>query len=660
MQFNALGDSTSLYLQQHAHQPVHWQEWNSEVLEYAGREQKLLVISIGYSSCHWCHVMAEESFDNAAVAAVMNQDFVNIKVDREERPDLDSRYMKAASLLLNSPGWPLNIVALPNGTPVWAATYLEPQRWSKALEDLQQIWVNKPEQLYRVAGQVKQGIVAVQTIGNSTSKEHLWKASDFEDTVFNWGKFMDKEHGGQKGRQKFPLFASYQFMLSYGSLAKDDAVQEFVHHTLDRILSGGIYDWIGGGLCRYTVDPYWKVPHFEKMLFDNAQLLHTLAWAYRDQQKAMYLQAIAHTTECLNEHFLLPSGLYGSAQSALSPHPKTGEVEEGAFYTWTQEELQSIIPANDWAQFSNYCSIAPSAAWNGKYILTRGQNTAAETTKRWRQLLVEERHNRTAPEVDPKAITAWNAMLVLGWEETHWAIPNAGYNQLALDLANQIHQQCFNGSVVMHTPHGEEGFLDDYALYAQCQLAAFRLSAQSVFAERAKEATALIVQKFPHHNGAMRKFTTADVPDWAVNVAVENQDVPAATAQWAKLIQDWQRLGVFTWDSELDQMLAAVQPHVYKYGDAYASWLLLALPNVFGHRELVGSGPGALQALEEVTQDYWWPNCSVSWVGSKAVVPIHKHREGEALALFLCTNGQCQLPMNQPSGIVDALRKTQM
>ena len=315
-QTNELSTQSSPYLLQHAKNPVAWKIWNNTALKKAKDLDRLLVISVGYASCHWCHVMEEESFEDLAVADLMNGSFINIKVDREERPDLDQTYMAALSLMGKQTGWPLNIVALPDGTPIYGGTYHSKTQWMAVLKQLKDLYHSQPEKLRSFGADLKNGIVAALSVQVPEEAAQLG-VSDIANGMAEWQKKWDLDWGGLKGDQKFMRPNSLDFLLSYGQLSKDSLVLSYVETTLDKMASGGIFDQIGGGFYRYSTDPYWKVPHFEKMLYDNAQLIQLYSKAFKFFKKEPYKEVVAQTYDFLEREMKLPVSTVSEALEQL-------------------------------------------------------------------------------------------------------------------------------------------------------------------------------------------------------------------------------------------------------------------------------------------------------------------------------------------------------
>ena len=439
---NALINETSPYLLQHAHNPVDWRAWSQDALDEAKEKNKLVLVSIGYSSCHWCHVMEEETFENDSIAQIMNENFVNIKVDREERPDVDQIYMTAVQLMKGNGGWPLNVITLPNGKPLYGGTYHTKEQWKKVLTEISRLYKEDPDKAAQYSDMVAEGIQEVNLIAPSDDFTQLKKEVVFEG-IANWKPLWDEVWGGDTRDEKFMLPSNLNFLIDYALLTKDEAALKHVERTLDKIALGGIYDHIGGGFFRYSTDARWKVPHFEKMLYDNAQALSLYSKAYQVFKKPLYKEVILGTIEFLEREMKNPEGGYYAALDADS------EGEEGKFYVWTETELKSIL-GNDFELFAAYYTIEEQAVWeNGNYVLHRlmddtqfletnsvSKSELEALKSNWKATLMEARKKRTRPRTDDKILTSWNALLINGYVNAYTAI---GTNSL-LDHAEHILQ----------------------------------------------------------------------------------------------------------------------------------------------------------------------------------------------------------------------------
>ena len=353
---NNLINETSPYLLQHAHNPVNWEAWNTQSLEKARKEDKLLLISVGYSACHWCHVMEHESFEDEAVAEIMNQHFINIKVDREERPDVDQVYMNAIQVMTGAGGWPMNIVALPDGRPVWGGTYFRKEQWKDALKQLSGLYQTKPDEMKSYASKLEEGLQQLQLI--ETPQEETPFTTAFLDKMLEkWKKAFDRKNGGSQGAPKFMLPVNQSFLFRYAVQKDDKDIFEQSLLSLNKISYGGVYDHIGGGFSRYSVDERWHVPHFEKMLYDNGQLVSIYSKAFAFTKDNWYKEVVYKTLDFVKEELTDSTGAFYSALDADS-EDETGNKTEGAYYVWKKDQLQDLI-TEDFSIFEAYYNINP-------------------------------------------------------------------------------------------------------------------------------------------------------------------------------------------------------------------------------------------------------------------------------------------------------------
>ena len=477
---NALIHETSPYLLQHAHNPVDWQPWSQVALKKAEVEKKLVLVSIGYSSCHWCHVMEEETFEDEEVAKMMNENFINIKVDREERPDVDQVYMTALRLLKDDVGWPLNVITLPNGKPLYGGTYHTKEQWKEVLGNVNSLYKKDPVKANEYADMLAQGVQDVYKIEPASNFDGL-VADTLHKGVSKWKRNWDLEWGGHSGREKFMLPSNLDFLLDYAEITNDETARSFAKTTLDKMALGGIYDHVGGGFYRYSTDSYWKVPHFEKMLYDNAQLISLYAKAYTIFKDPVYKSIVIETIAFLEREMRHPQGGYYAAMDADS------EGEEGKYYVWNIETLNALI-GDDYELFSAYYNIKPGRAWEGnKYILHK---SVADTTfakqqglkpeilenhkKNWKSLLLTERTNRITPGIDDKIITSWNALLINGMIAASKAFGDESLLHRAEEIFNFVKGASYKDGKLIHSYKENstqtEGFLEDYAFMLDAAL----------------------------------------------------------------------------------------------------------------------------------------------------------------------------------------------
>ena len=366
---NDLVNETSPYLLQHAHNPVDWKAWNDESLALAKETDKLMLISIGYAACHWCHVMEKESFEDSTVASIMNAKFVNIKVDREERPDVDQIYIAAVELMTGRAGWPLNVLALPDGRPVWGGTYFPKDDWLERIERIQELYETDPQRLYDYADRLEEGIKAIDLVTFNDEDMDL-AGYEMSSLVEKWNTQFDLKNGGYKGAPKFMTPNNYDYLLRFAVENQDEAVMDYVKLTLDKMAYGGLYDHVGGGFSRYSVDSRWHVPHFEKMLYDNAQLVSLYSNAYAVTKDPFYKEVVLETIDFIMEEMTSEEGAFYSSLDADS-ETESGELEEGAYYIYTKEELQQEL-GDEYALFEDYYNVNDYGKWeNDHYVLIR-------------------------------------------------------------------------------------------------------------------------------------------------------------------------------------------------------------------------------------------------------------------------------------------------
>ena len=417
---NALIQESSPYLLQHAHNPVNWVSWSDEVFTKAKLQNKMVLVSVGYSACHWCHVMEHECFEDEEVAALMNTFFICIKVDREERPDVDQVYMTAVQLMTQKGGWPLNCFTLADGRPIYGGTYFPKEQWMHILKSLQHTFENDREKVEEYAEHLHQGVQNSELI-NDAKKSEQFSEEKLHEMVLRWSRNFDSMEGGDARAPKFPLPNNYEFLLHYGVKYQNDKVLKHVELTLDKIALGGIYDQVGGGFSRYSVDMLWKVPHFEKMLYDNGQLLSLYSEAYKYFKKPLYKRIVYQTIAWLQREMLTKDGAFYSALDADS------EGDEGKFYCWNKKDMKAVL-GDDYNWVSNFYNLNERGYWEEeKYIPLRTESDMSFAHKmNWsleefelkiskiNQQLLDERSHRIRPGTDDKCLTSWNAITIKG------------------------------------------------------------------------------------------------------------------------------------------------------------------------------------------------------------------------------------------------------
>ncbi|OKH87367.1 thioredoxin domain-containing protein [Thalassospira sp. TSL5-1] len=479
---NNLGQETSPYLLQHQTNPVHWQPWSPDVLAAAQQANKPILLSVGYAACHWCHVMAHESFEDNEIAGLMNELFINIKLDREERPDLDALYQNALALLGQQGGWPLTMFLTPKGEPFWGGTYFPKQAkygrpgFGDVLQSIAKIYNNEPE---NVAHNVKQ-------INNALLRLNNTKSGDIPlpETIDEFGKsclqMMDLTNGGTQGAPKFPQPALLSFLWRCAMRTHDEALEDTVKLTLDRMSQGGIYDHLGGGFARYSVDDQWLVPHFEKMLYDNAQLIDLLTDAWRVSKNPLYRQRVEETIDWILREMRVSGGAFAASLDADS------EGEEGRFYVWDQSEIEKNL-TSDAALFARYYDISAAGNWEGHNIPNRtqsGLSLADDETEAaladMRQILLAKRDKRVRPGWDDKVLTDWNAMTIAALCDAAMVFRRPEWLDYARLAYNFIKRNLGQDEKLLHSYRAgrsqHAGMLEDYAHMIRAALRLFEIS----------------------------------------------------------------------------------------------------------------------------------------------------------------------------------------
>ncbi len=658
---NELHLETSPYLLQHANNPIHWKAWNRTSLALAKEKNQLIIISIGYSACHWCHVMEHESFEDKTVASIMNTHFVNIKVDREERPDVDAVYMKAIQIMTGHGGWPLNIIALPDGRPIWGGTYFRKEEWIDSLQQLQRMYVSSPEKMIDYAAKLHQGIQAISIIQNESNQDTNQELL-LENLVSLWKKSFDWEYGGMARAPKFMMPNNYQFLLRYAHQKSDAELLEFVNFTLTKMAYGGIFDVIDGGFSRYSVDLKWHVPHFEKMLYDNGQLVSLYSEAYKLTQNPLYKEIIEKSLHFINKEWKTNEGGFFSALDADSIN-ENNHLEEGAFYIWKIPQLKSILK-DDFNLFSEVFNINSFGFWeNENYVLIQNENleTIAQRNhlsineliqkkRTWERLLYTEREHRPKPRLDDKCLTSWNAIMLKGYVDAYKALGKAEYLTIAIENANFIIKNLWSeeGNLFHNYKNKKStinGYLEDYCFVINAFIALYEVTFEEKWIYNAKQLTDYTLDHFYDKEHSFFRFTS-DKDEALISVHFETEDnvIPASNSVMAKNLY---QLSIYFnnpfYEKITRQMLTILFPNI-DYPSAYSNWLDLALTLSEQNKELAICGPKAKEN-SVIINSLYLPNVIVAGSEKIATLPFLKDRFIENKTLFyVCQNKTCQLP----------------
>ncbi|MEN9960227.1 MAG: hypothetical protein RL045_478 [Bacteroidota bacterium] len=514
---NKLGSEVSPYLLQHKNNPVHWEPWGPEALERAKKEDKPILVSIGYAACHWCHVMEHESFENEEVASLMNAHFINIKVDREERPDVDMVYMEALHQMGLTGGWPLNVFLLPDQKPFYGGTYFKKDNWIQLLYSIHNAFINNREELAKSAAGFAESL---------SENASFFAHSDLAETapvipaaLAKIKSALDPIFGGINKAPKFPLPSLIQFLYSVPSGLSIELGLPVLQKTwLEKMAQGGIYDAVGGGFSRYSVDSEWFCPHFEKMLYDNAQLLSAYTKAYKRERNPLYQEVVFDTISFLKRELLSPRGLYYSSLDADS------EGEEGLFYTWSFSELAALN--NE--EFLKTYSISKNGNWeDGRNILFKSSPVLNAYFEKEMDALRTARLTRIRPGTDTKEVLVWNAQLVMAFVEVYQVFGRKEDLQSALDLIEAIEKHLKNGDLWLHqAEYSREpigAFLDDVSAMVLAYVHVYLLSSDSVYREKADNLLQMICEDFAHPALALYQYRSKKA-DYLIAEKVEVMD----------------------------------------------------------------------------------------------------------------------------------------
>ncbi|WP_375561036.1 thioredoxin domain-containing protein [Bernardetia sp. OM2101] len=714
---NQLSKSRSPYLLQHAQNPVHWQMWNNETLQKAKQEDKPILVSIGYSACHWCHVMEHESFENEAVAKVMNEYFFCIKVDREERPDVDAIYMEAVQMMGVSGGWPLNVFLTADAKPFWGGTYFPANQWVDIVQQIGKAYQNQRGEVEESANKVTK-VLSISALERYNLKDVLVQASTLElDTILekafeSFEKHFDTEFGGVGQAPKFPMPSYYLFLLRYYDyLNKKNITNPIkikvlsqVHLTLNKMAQGGMYDQIGGGFARYSVDREWFAPHFEKMLYDNAQLLSLYAEAYTItensesdyNQRQVYKEIIEQTTEFLTRELQDKSNTNNGFYSALDAD---SEGKEGKFYTWTIDEIEHIFANHtfknsenqdeDLQLFKKYYSVTSIGNWESPHA-TEGANilyrkdtdeefakeneiqlgVLKSKVKEWQNHFLEVRKNKVRPSLDDKILTSWNALLIKGFCNVYSSLnaasndekENAKYLDLALQTAEFIENNLFdkeNTSKLYHTfKNGTaeiDGFLEDYALLIESYIALYQICFDEKWLLRADELTKYVFTNFYDKEERLFYFSdqlgseklVAQKKEIFDNVISSSNSVMATNLYFLGILLENNLYKETSKEmlGKVASLIAAEPRHVSNWASLF-TYFLTPTP------EIAIVGEKYKETVKEISA-FYIPNKIIVAVkneeeGQKSALPLLEMRPtlNNKTTIYVCKNKTCQLPVN--------------
>ena len=652
---NHLENETSPYLLQHVDNPVDWHPWGEEAMRLAKEQDKPILLSIGYAACHWCHVMAHESFEDQVTAEQMNADFINVKVDREERPDVDSIYMQAVNAMTGRGGWPMTVFLTPDGKPFYAGTYFpnEPRHgmpsFQQILTGVIQAWRNDRENVVGSASEVAQQLQALSGVG---FEEQPLDEEIFRSALRGLGQRFDASWGGFGDAPKFPQPMTIEFLLRESIRGENDNALEMAELTLQKMAKGGMYDQIGGGFARYSVDHRWLVPHFEKMLYDNAQLARVYLHAWQVTGNDFYRRITEETLDYVLREMRHEDGGFYSSQDADS------EGVEGKFYVWSADEIREAL-GEEADTFMRVYGVSNEGNWEGHNILNLrlaealdGRIAAARAT------LYELRSKRIWPGLDDKVLTSWNGLMLAAFAEAGQALGRADYIEAAESNADFLHRTMRrdSGRLFRTWKAGSDakynGYLEDYAYLADGLLALYEATFERRWVDWARELAELMLGHFRDtKNGGF--FDTSDDHEQLIHRPKDLQDnaVPSGNAMAASVLV---RLSLLTGNGDYwqvaEQITSTMNKFMAQYPSGFGQWLNVAKFMLSAPREIALMGSGdAIAPLLKVIRGGYRPFQVVA-AGEEGSLPLLENRpqiDGKGTA-YVCRRFVCQAPVTGP------------
>ena len=620
--------------------------------------------------------MEEESFENDSIAKIMNENFINIKVDREERRDVDKVYMNAVQLMTGSGGWPLNCITLPDGRPIYGGTYFTKEQWSKVLINISKLYKEEPQKAIEFAENLTKGIQETQLITLNKEASNF-VSKEIVSSVDLWKTQIDTINGGFSGTPKFPNPNSLDFLLRYNYQFEDDSIEKYLETTLTKIAYGGIYDQISGGFSRYAVDEKWHIPHFEKMLYDNAQLVSLYSKAYLNDKNELYKNVVIETLHFIQEELTAKNGAFYSSLDADSKNKK-GEKEEGAFYDWTALELKELLKG-DYELFKDFYNINQYGFWEkDKYVLIRNQskkvfaeehnlnlNVLNKKVSAWKNLLKEARNKRSKPNLDDKVLTSWNALMIQGYVDAYKAFGNKEYLESAIKNANFIlnNQLRKDAGLNRNYKNGKStinAYSEDYGAVIQSFISLYEISFDEKWLTTSKNLTDYLFTNFFDEKTQMFYFTSKNDENLiAKKHEIIDGVIPSSNSMIANSLF---KLGHYFSDSNYlktsEQMLNNLKDDIHKYPANYSNWLNLMANYTNPFYEVVIAGENANKLNKNLINNYL-PNIIIA--GTKIdneSLPLlaYKYNEDETL-VYVCVNGTCKLPQKDVQKAIKSIKK---
>jgi uncharacterized protein YyaL (SSP411 family) len=683
---NRLENETSPYLLQHAHNPVDWFPWGEEALQKAKEENKPILVSIGYAACHWCHVMEKESFENEETAALMNENFINIKIDREERPDLDHIYMDAVQTMTGSGGWPLNVFLTPDKKPFFGGTYFPPRRafnrssWREVLVAVSSAFREKRDEIDAQADNLTAHLLQSDSLGHQPPGDLSNISKGKIDELFqNLMASADKEWGGFGAAPKFPQTFSIQFLLRYYHVTRKEEALSQACLSLDKMIEGGLYDQLGGGFARYSTDKEWLVPHFEKMLYDNALLISVLSEAFQLTRKERYREVIDETAGFIKRELLHSAGGFYSALDADS------ESEEGKFYVWEFDDVKELLGSNA-EIFCEFFDISQHGNWSEGVPLEKGKNLlrirrslkdfASEKNitidklktivQNGKSVLFRQRSKRVRPALDDKIILSWNALMNIALCKAFVATGRDDYRDLAIvnmdflilnfkDKSEEYFHHTWKNNRAK-----DLAFLDDYAFLIQALLSLQEITGDIDWLFRAQGIAEYVIKNFDQAETGFFFFTDSRQQDVIIRKKeVYDGATPSGNATMAYNIY---RLSILLdipeWRRWAEKMISSLSNLIVRYPTSFGVWAVLLLEIVDGTKEVVVVGEEPSILAKQVLAEYI-PHkiLLVSKTGKEQLPLLTGKTPIDKPLIYLCHEYSCLKPVTEVNQLLTLLNE---
>jgi uncharacterized protein YyaL (SSP411 family) len=672
---NSLIEETSPYLLQHAHNPVDWVAWSPSIFTDAQNKNRPILLSIGYAACHWCHVMERESFEDETIATYMNANFINVKVDREERPDVDHIYMDALQAMTGSGGWPLNIFLLPNGKPFFGGTYFPPRTlpqrasWLDVLKGVQAAYTNNYEKINDQAEQLTQHLLNKNIIHQSASLVNANVSESDENNLPTKAEVeiignrilqnADTTWGGFGVAPKFPQTFCLQMLFRNFKINGNESCMVHAIRSIDKMIQGGLYDHLGGGFARYSTDAQWQAPHFEKMLYDNALLIGVMAEAYQITQKEIYVPIIKQTVSFLKRELANQQGAYYAALDADS------EGVEGKFYTWNYDEIEQLLDPSLFTEFCNYYQVTKNGNWEHTNILWTTEALEKSVTAEFvdaKNILFNHRYKRIRPALDYKIILSWNCLLITALCKAYAAIGDEEYKQAAIDAIVWVENN-FSESDQEHLFHTNTNgvkksfaFLDDYGALIQAYIQLQEITADTHYLHKAAKWMDYVQTHFIDEEGVFFYYTA----QYQSDVIVRQKDTydGAQPSGNALICMSLYYLGhAFDnshWMRQSEQMIHQMRKLIIQYPSSFSYWGQCFSWMAADAIELVAIGPKVHNSLKKVLSPFQPHKLLIFSAKEDSSLPSTKGKYSADNQYYICVNKTC-LPANSELNEILAL-----